>query len=101
MNRYSLSAEASRDLETIWDYLAEHAGINAADTIANAFEATFRRLARRPLLGGFRVDLAPEPFRFWRVHSWMVLYRPARGGVQIARVLHVSRDIAELLGPDA
>ena len=62
------------------------------------FEAAFQKLARSPGIGHSRGDLVDEEFSLFRVHSWMVIYRPRAKPMRIIRVLHSARDIHELLG---
>jgi plasmid stabilization system protein ParE len=65
MRRYELSADARLDLLKIWNYLAEQASLDVADTIANELRDAMRQFARMPGIGHARTDLAAESLRFW------------------------------------
>jgi len=52
-------------------------------------------LAKQPLLGQLRSDLADD-LRMFSVGNYVVLYYPTRNGVAVAQVVHGARDIARL-----
>jgi toxin ParE1/3/4 len=85
-----ISAEAQRDLDEIWDYIA---GDNwrAADALIDEVEERFRLLSEQPLLGQDRPDLAPG-LRFIPVGSYLIFYVPLSDGVEVVRVTHGARD---------
>ena len=58
------------------------------------------KVASQPGMGHLREDLADEPLRFWYVKPHLVIYRPETAPLEIVRVLHASRDIAQLLEED-
>jgi antitoxin ParD1/3/4/toxin ParE1/3/4 len=47
-------------------------------------------------MGHLREDLADEALRFWRVYSYMIIYRPDSQPLEIVRVLHGARDTSTL-----
>jgi toxin ParE1/3/4 len=69
-------------------------------TLADRFEADFEEktnlLARFPLMGRERHDLAPR-LRSSVVKPYLVLYRPLDDGIEIVRVVHGNRDVPSLL----
>jgi toxin ParE1/3/4 len=93
MSRFVLDREVRQDLDDIWDYI----GVEKANPVAarrqveRLFDA-FSCLARQPLLGELRQDLGAN-VRMFVVRPFLVLYRPASDGVQIAQVVHSARDI--------
>ncbi len=89
---FVLSRDAETDLLEIWSYLAIVAGHAVADRILEDIHDEIVRLAESPGKGSHRTDLAPEPFRVWRVHSYYLFYE-ATQPLSIARVLHTARDI--------
>lgn len=95
--RYKLSAPAREDLLEIWRFLAEKASLDVADRILTGLHEAMTRLAASPGLGHLRTDLADEALRFWRVHSYLVLYRPEASPLEVVRVLHAARDVKTLL----
>lgn len=96
MKAFILSAEARRDLFDIWDYIAKDS-IDAADRVAEDLRKAMSRLAESPGIGHRREDLATEALRFYRVHSYLILYRPDSEPLGIVRVLHSARDIRAIL----
>jgi plasmid stabilization system protein ParE len=50
----------------IWWFIAED-NRDAADWVELEIVATFRRLAKHPLMGTKRPDVTPLPVRFWTV----------------------------------
>jgi|ERR1700723_485052 len=76
MNSYSLAPEAMRDLDDIWNFIAAD-NPAAADLQIDTFLKAFKELARWPGKGHTRRDLTSRTVRFWRVGSYLVIYREA------------------------
>lgn len=93
---FVLTPAAAEDLQGIDDHLVED-GHAAAERVSRALEAAMARLAEHPLLGHVRPDLTSRPYRFWSVYSYLIVYQPEPGTIQIIRVLHGARDLPELL----
>jgi plasmid stabilization system protein ParE len=96
--RYRLSREAKTDLLQIWSYLAEHASFEVADKVAADLRDGMDEIGTSPGIGHRRSDLTKLPIKFYRVHSYLILYAPDEKPLGIVRVLHGSRDIASILG---
>ncbi len=90
MSRYRVAWAAQRDLDEIWYHIASF-DIQAADRWLHAVEQKFMLLATQPHAGQARTDLAPD-LRLLPVGSYLVFHRPLENGVEIARVIHGSRD---------
>ena len=88
MKGYVLSAQARLDLLRIWNYLCETAGIRVAQKVVRDLRAGMRKLAETPGIGHVREDLSHEPLRFWRVYSYLIVYRPDARPLQIVHVVH-------------
>jgi plasmid stabilization system protein ParE len=56
-----------------------------------------QQLAESPGMGRTRPDLAPTTLRFWRVHSYFIVYSPSSQPLTIVRVLSAHRDLHSLL----
>ena len=97
MSDFVLSPEARQDLFNNWDYIAQD-NIDAADRVASEIRNAMETLALNPAIGHYRSDLAGEPLRFWRVYTYLIIYRPESKPIQIVRVLSAYRDIRTLLG---
>jgi antitoxin ParD1/3/4/toxin ParE1/3/4 len=98
MKRYVLSASAEADLTALVDYyLFEKDSPQAAETILRELRLAFRRLVEWPRQGHRRSDLTSKPFLFWRVRSYLIVYRPQTMPVQIVAILHAKRNLPIML----
>ncbi len=95
--RFTLSGPAAADIAEILDYVEQVAGPSVAEAVRDDIRDRLRRLAQHPGLGHSRSDLTRKPVLFSRVHSWLVIYRPGKAGIEVVRVLHAARDVKELL----
>ncbi|HEX4961151.1 MAG TPA: type II toxin-antitoxin system RelE/ParE family toxin [Thermoanaerobaculia bacterium] len=96
MSRFVLTPAAREDLVEIYDYISKDSP-NAARRVLAELRSAMSKLARMPELGHFRRDLASEPFRFWSVYSYLVIYRSEARPIQVLRVLHGARDVRAIL----
>jgi plasmid stabilization system protein ParE len=96
MKAFVLTPLAARDVNEIWDYLAND-NLDAADRVADALEKALYMLAQNPGTGHWREDLADRRHKFFLVYSYLIVYRPDTKPMQVIRVLHASRDIQTLL----
>ena len=96
MTQYILSEDADRDLDDIWDYIAEDY-IDAADQwIGRLFEA-FDAIGNTPGMGHKREDLTAYPVLFWPVGAYLVIYRATSRLIEIVAVTQGARDIPAFL----
>jgi toxin ParE1/3/4 len=103
MSRYRLSPLARGDLDAIWDYIGvEHDRPAAAHRLVEALFERFAMLARHPLAGQARADLADvaKDVRSFSLGNYVIYYQPVSDGVRIARVLHGARDARAALGSE-
>lgn len=91
MRTYQLSPAAERDLEEIEDFIAADDPAAAARVIDD-IEAACELVATHPGVGRPRDEIAPGVLSF-PVGKYVIFYRPGRGAVGIARVLHGRRDL--------
>ena len=96
MGEFKLSPEALRDIEEIWEFISND-NLDAADRVRDEIFSACDKLADVPGMGHLRTDLAQEPLRFWPVYSYLIIYRPDSEPLEIVRVLHGARDVAQLL----
>ena len=80
-----------RDYRAIWDYIAAD-NEDAADAQLRALDAAVAMLSDHPHAGRRRPELRPR-LRSFPVGSYVIFYRPIRGGVEFVRVLHGARDV--------
>lgn len=97
MKRYVLTPSAKRDVNEIWDYIANDS-IEAADRVLDALESAMIKLAKSPGIGHWREELADQRHRFLLVYSYLIVYRHEAKPLQIVRVLHAARDVQSILG---
>lgn len=97
MRGFALTPLAESDLTEIRYYLKQQSE-DAPRRVLDALHEAMMRLADMPHLGHVRDDLTDEPFRFWSVFSFLIIYRPETDPLQIIRVLHGARDVKALLG---
>ncbi len=82
------------------DYLEEQAGLETAEHFLDQLITSFETLAHMPRMGvpcGFR-KLAIRRWPVKGFENWLIFYRPMRDGVEIAHIMHETRDIESLLG---
>jgi plasmid stabilization system protein ParE len=73
VTQYILSEDADRDLDGIWDYIAEDS-IDAADQwISRLFEA-FDAIGNTPGIGHRRDDLTAYTVLFWPVGAYLIIW---------------------------
>ena len=89
------SPTSHRDYGEIWDYVAAHGDPCAADTLLETFDDKLRLISDFPGMGQARPDLRPR-LRSFPVGDYLLLYRPLRGGIELARVIHGSRDLERI-----
>ena len=94
---YALSPAAAEDFREILEYVRDHSGPMRAEKLAGDLRRGIETIAAFPKLGHFRDDLTDEPFRFWSVHSFLIVYDPEPRPVQVVRILHAARDAKEVL----
>ena len=85
---------ARRDLNEIWEYIAQE-NLDAAERLVERIEELCELLATRPQLGRRREELAPG-LRSFPAGSYVIFYQPLADGIEVVRVLHASRDIDSL-----
>ncbi len=96
MSGYFLGRDAERDIDDLWEYIAE-GSLRAADRlIAQIFEA-FEAIARNPGMGHKREDLTKFPVLFWPVGDYLIIYRTTKSLVEIVAIVHGKRDIPVFL----
>lgn len=89
------TALASRDLESILDYVAEHSNIDAADTVLRKINQKCNQLTQFPEMGRKRDELSAG-VRSFSVDGYLVLYRIVQPDVEILRIVSGFRDLKSL-----
>jgi plasmid stabilization system protein ParE len=89
MSGYLFTETVRQDANDIWDYISQ-------DIIAE-FQRVASRLSVLPDMGHRREDLTGKDYRFWSVHSYLIIYNPDSTPLQIVRILSGFRDITPLI----
>ena len=95
MSRARLLPRAARDLDEIVDWIRSD-NPHAARGFANDLHRVVRNLARHPLMGRARPEVA-ENLRSFPFGRYIVFYLPAEHGIDVVRILHGARDLAAVL----
>ena len=95
MSRCVFSADAAADLGDIAEYIARDNPTAARDWLA-AVRQRCELLAGHPLSGEVRPGFGVADCRSVSVGNYVVFFRPSPGGVEIARIVHGSRDLRTL-----
>ena len=95
MPRPRVTRRARRDLDELTAYIAAD-NPAAANAFLDRLTSAFDLLARNPMLGRARPDLAPE-LRTFVIGNYLILHRARAGGIDIVRVVHGARDLANVL----
>jgi plasmid stabilization system protein ParE len=89
---------ARRELRDASVWIARDSQVTAHALVTEALRAA-AMLARQPMLGRRRLDLLPEPYRFWSLRGfpYLLVYNASASPPRILRVLHMARDLRTLL----
>ena len=98
MNRIVFAKTARRDLVEIWKYLQPRSP-HSAGRVIDEVESSIRKLAEMPGMGHTRSDVSDPRYRFWRVYSYIIIYRHARKILHVVRIVHGARNFRRLLPP--
>jgi toxin ParE1/3/4 len=97
---YLLSVSAVRELDEIWQYIAEQSGsFEISDRVVDSITDRFLAIVRNPGIGRSRDDLQPG-YRSFPVGQYVIFYRATDDRVEILHVLHGKRDLGPLLKPE-
>lgn len=93
-SRIVLSLDAERDLDSLFDWIAEDSGVDRAEAILRRIDETLQLLAGMPRVGRIRSDLDGEP-RTFAVWPWIIVYEPLSTGqgIVVWRVVDGRRDL--------
>lgn len=102
--RIVFSESAREDRRGITSYTVERFGVRQARRLRENFERVLITLADNPLIGAQRPELDPPKrrFRYFVVmNTFIIVYRPVGAGIEVARILNASRNLAAELVRDA
>lgn len=88
---------ARRDLNSIFDWIADDSGSRRARAVLERMEQAFGRLAIFPGMGPVHPEYAGSP-RVFPISPWMIVYKQLDDCVLILRVVDGRRDLSAVLG---
>jgi toxin ParE1/3/4 len=97
MKPYSLTPGAEVDLESIGRSIALDSP-DVSEKVVTEIRAAMRRLSEYPRIGRARSDIGDADLRVWVVFSYIIVYRASTRPLEIVRIIHGARDLAEALG---
>jgi len=89
--RYHVSADAERDLDDIYLFWAERAGLKVADRLIDGIVDRFWLLGEHPDAGRPAEDIAAG-VKCFPAGKYLVYYRKSRRGTDILHVFHGARE---------
>lgn len=96
MRAVVFSPEARQDLVDVWQFIA-HDSVRAADRVKEKIQKALDRLAEMPGLGHTRLDVQDPRYRFWKVYSYLIVYRYDPANLTVIRIVHGARNLRILL----
>lgn len=96
MPRVTRRPLAAVDILDIWDHIAEDS-LDQADRWVDKLDEQFRLIARQPLMGRARQELAAD-LRSLPFGRYVIFYAPVEDGIDVVRVLHSARDVDAAFG---
>lgn len=99
--RLVIKNQAARDLRQQAEYILQQGNVTAAEEFLAAAEATFAQLTDMPGMGkAVQLSLSLGEVRRWRVRGfedYLIFYRLQEPTLEILRILHGARDLADIL----
>ena len=92
MPRISYALEAEEDLVGIVEFIARDKP-DAARSWLSKIRETCETLASHPQMGESRPDFGISGCRSFSVGQYVVFFRPTDDGIEVARIIHGSRDL--------
>jgi plasmid stabilization system protein ParE len=92
--RIVLTLDAERDLDLLFDWIAQDSSVERAEAILRRIEEALDLVAGMPRIGRVRHDLDGEP-RTFAVWPWLIVYEPlpTAQGVVVWRIIDGRRDV--------
>ncbi|MCY7386165.1 MAG: type II toxin-antitoxin system RelE/ParE family toxin [Microcoleus sp. CAN_BIN18] len=93
MNRICrFTVPASRDLESIMDYIADRSGFDAAESFLDRINDKCQTLSKFPSMGRNR-DESIENVRSFPIDDYLIFYNPIETEIEVLRVVSGYRDL--------
>jgi plasmid stabilization system protein ParE len=95
MSEYILTEEAERDLNEIWEYVAEQS-VTSADKVVREIREGIELVAFAPGIGHERKDVMDRRYRFWKANRFIIAYFRDTKPLQIVRIVGAARDFRKI-----
>jgi toxin ParE1/3/4 len=95
-----LTEDAERDVEAIYDYIATHDSIAAAEYVWNALESCWSKLATLSERGNIPKEIPAKGDRSYRELHWKpyrIIYRVDTNAVFVYAIVDGRRDVSAFL----
>jgi plasmid stabilization system protein ParE len=89
-HRFLLHPEAGRDIQEIWEFIAQDS-VSAARRVREEIQEAIHDIARFPQQGHRHPDLTSRPLRFRIVRNYLIAYAPEKPMLVVA-VMHGKRN---------
>jgi toxin ParE1/3/4 len=90
-----ITRRAYKDLNEIWDYIANDS-VESANRVVDRIYEALATIETNPRAGHTRDDVGDSALRFWSVYSYLVVYRLHGRKVSVTRVVHGARNLKKL-----
>lgn len=94
-NNCRFTAPASRDIESIIDFVADNSSFDVAERLLTRINEKCKTLANFPNMGRRRDELASS-VRSFPIDDYLIFYRSIEKGIEILRVVSGYRDLKAL-----
>ncbi|MEQ9548970.1 MAG: type II toxin-antitoxin system RelE/ParE family toxin [Coleofasciculus sp. G3-WIS-01] len=94
-----ITPTASRDIESIMDYLAQKGSIETAERFLEKIDTKFKMLSQFPRMGRQRDELYPG-LRSVPLEDYLIFYRLVTNVIEVMRVVGGYRDLEALFRED-
>jgi len=94
---FTLTLDAADDTLAIWEFIAADESERIADKVIARIYDECEKLGATPGIGHFREDLISKDFKFWRVWSYLIVYRWQATPIQVIAVVHGARNLSAFL----
>ena len=97
MSNVTYSKLADRDLDEIWDYIAQDS-IFQADRLWQRMKEKLEYLAKWQTIGRPRPEFT-KGCRSFPFGNYCFYFRPTDSGIEVLRILHSARDLDQITFP--
>ena len=98
-NRIHYSPESLRDLDKIWEYIAEESSIEVAENVVNQIFGSIDKLEEFSEIGTvlYAIINVSNEYRFLISGQYLIFYRTKNHDVFVDRILHCKQDYLRVL----